>query len=207
MDNQIIEKDMEKVNRRLELYGEITPETSSKLISELRAIIDEDVKILKSNVKIADEYKQRLEPVEIYFHSPGGSVLDGCAILSIMEEVEAPIYGHIIGDCSSMATYIFLACDIRTGTRFCQAGLHGVGFTGYGLTGYAKEIESINQGAKRLGKILDEEILLERTKMTRKELEKTQTCLRFLGYKELLEYGFFTDDIYNIDLELNSIDD
>ena len=34
-------------------------------------------------------------------------------------------------------------------------------------------------------------------KMTKKELEKTQTCLRFFNYKECIKYKFFTHDIYS----------
>ena len=76
---------MEKANRNLELYGEINSDSANKLISELRAIVDEDINIIEENETKLDKYKQPLEPVEIYFNSPGGSIIDGCAILSVME--------------------------------------------------------------------------------------------------------------------------
>ena len=198
INNMCEMQQINKANRRLELFTEINENTATKLISELRTIINEDEAIIEQNEKLSDAFKQPLEPVEIYFNSPGGSVIDGCAILSIMEEVEAPIIGHIIGTCGSMAVYLFLACDIRTGTRFSQIAVHGVGFHGYGgLTGYSKEIDSINKNARDIGKMLDEELLLKKTKMTKKELEKTQTCLRFFNYKECIKYKFFTHDIYS----------
>lgn len=197
---------MEKANRNLELYGEINSDSANKLISELRAIVDEDINIIEENETKLDKYKQPLEPVEIYFNSPGGSIIDGCAILSVMEEIEAPILGHIIGECSSMASYIFLACDIRTGTRFSQIGIHGAGIHGRGMTGYVKEIDSMNQGINKLMKVLNDDILLKRTKLSKKELEKTQTCLRFFGYDECVKYNFFTHDIYKESMKEENFD-
>ena len=192
------DKIKDKVNRRLEIYGVIDNKMAIEIIKSLRDIIDEDEEIVVRNMEKTDKYKESLEPVEIYFNSPGGSVNAGCAILSIMEELEAPVIGHIIGQCASMAVYLFLSCDIRTGTRFSQIAIHGTGYQGLGLTGYLEEMESIIKADKQLSRELDS-IVLEKTKLTRKELRESETCLKFFGYKEAKKKGFYTYDVYNFE--------
>ena len=56
---------------------------------------------------------------------------------------------------------------------------------------------------KRLSSFGEQRAKLEETL---KELEKTQTCLRFFGYDECVKYKFFTHDIYKESMKEENFD-
>lgn len=187
---------MEKgANRKLNLFGQINEVTARALIEELEEIIEEDTMILDYNDKIKEESdKIQYKTVKITISSPGGDVSWGNAIINTLDGMIAPIHTHVIGECASMAIYIFLQGDIRTAGDLSVFGLHGSGSC---LGGYVEEMKSTLSIIEKMNDILDLELLRE-TNFTEEEIKDFQTCLRWLNYEEALQKGLITKDIYNI---------
>lgn len=184
-------------NRKLNLFGEINEVTAKALIEELEEIIEEDTMILDYNSKLKEESdKIQYRTVGITISSPGGDVPWGNAIINTLDKMIAPIHTHVIGECASMAIYIFLQGDIRTAGDLSIFGLHGSGSC---LGGYVEEIKSTLGIIEKMNDILDLELLRE-TKFTKEEIKEFQTCMRWLNYEEALQKGLITKDIYE-DLE------
>ena len=52
-------------------------------------------------------------PIHLYISSPGGSVMDGFAIIDTMNLIEAPVYTYTMGLAASMGALIFLCGSQR----------------------------------------------------------------------------------------------
>lgn len=78
------------------------------------------------------------DPIHIYICSPGGSVMDGFAIIDAMGQVHSPIYTYALGLVASMASIIFMYGDKRYMAAHAQIMLHQpLG----GFNGQASDIE------------------------------------------------------------------
>jgi hypothetical protein len=51
------------------------------------------------------------DQVHIYLNTPGGSASIGINIINAMRNCKANITGHLMAECHSMGTFIFLECD------------------------------------------------------------------------------------------------
>jgi len=78
------------------------------------------------------------EPIHLYICSPGGSVMDGFAIIDAMNQTNAPVYTYSMGLVASMASIIFMHGEKRYITPNSQIMLHQpLG----GFSGQASDIE------------------------------------------------------------------
>jgi ATP-dependent Clp protease protease subunit len=80
-------------HRIVRLGADINKQTSDRLISEL-LLLD------------ADDHKAQ---IDLYINSPGGSIIDGLAIIDAMLCIEAPVSTVCIGQAASMAAWILAA--------------------------------------------------------------------------------------------------
>ena len=100
-------------NRRLYLYGEIvSPEQYAVLprgaatANILECIMD--INRADTGIPVAER-----KPIVIYINSPGGSVVDGFAIIAAIEASKTPVVTVNIGEWSSMAFLIGIAGHLR----------------------------------------------------------------------------------------------
>lgn len=193
----------EELSRDLYISGEITNEMATEIIAHLRKINDEDMEVYNKNQTLNKKNQMPYKPINITINSPGGSVIDGCAIMNSLETCIAPVYTHGMGEVSSMAVHIYACGEVRTAGDLVTFGLHGIG----GRTGgYAKEMLSSLNHWKKLEKKLNDR-LLEDTKLTQEDLDACETCLTFYDYDEALEKGLINTDLYDDELIKEIIDE
>ena len=192
----------EELSRDLYISGEINNEMAAEIITHLKKINDEDLDIYEKNQALNEKNQLPYKPISLTINSPGGSVMDGCAIMNTLESCIAPVHTHGIGEVSSMAVHIYACGEVRTAGDLVTFGLHG---TGGGTCGYTKEMISSLTHWKRLERKLNTR-LLEDTKLTQEDLDACETCLTFYDYDEALEKGLINTDLYDDELIKEIID-
>lgn len=80
-------------HRILFLSEEVTREAANRLISELLLLDSGDPEA----------------PIDLYINSPGGSILDGLAIIDAMDCIRAPVSTICVGQAASMGAWILAA--------------------------------------------------------------------------------------------------
>ena len=90
-------------NRVIRIYDEIRADTIADATSTILCYNSEDSKLKPEERK----------PIILAISSPGGSVLDGFALIDIMKNSITPIWTVNIGYCFSMAFHIFICGDKR----------------------------------------------------------------------------------------------
>lgn len=183
----------EELSREIYISGEINNEMATEIITHLKKINDEDLDVYEKNQTLNEKNQLPYKPISLTINSPGGSVMDGCAIMNTLDSCIAPVHTHGIGEVSSMAVHIYACGEVRTAGDLVTFGLHG---TGGGACGYTKEMISSLTHWKRLEKKLNDR-LLEDTKLTQKDLDDCETCLVFYDYDEALEKGLINTDLYD----------
>lgn len=126
------------------------------------------------------------KPIMVYINSPGGSVVDGLAIIDTFKLIKAPVHTVCVGMAASMGAVILSCGDMRCMTENSECMVHQV----LGGTGYAQcsdiqiTAENILKTNTRLMKILADNSLLTIEEMT-------EICDRdhYMTAEETLEIG------------------
>ena len=84
-------------DRIILLHEQVMPESMSTVIAQLMFLNAQDSKA----------------PIHLYISSPGGSVMDGFAIIDTMNLIKAPVYTYTMGLAASMGALIFLCGSKR----------------------------------------------------------------------------------------------
>ena len=92
----------------IKVYGEV----DTKLAYEVTSLLD----VLSNNDPSA--------VIKLEICSPGGSVLDGLAIVDKIREIPNPVIAFNTGICASMGTAICAACDYAYGSENTQFMIH-----------------------------------------------------------------------------------
>lgn len=122
--NRLFQTEYRGVSYEYYLTGEIgDPEEYNDLCNLLRSANENDEIIIRIN-------------------SGGGQVRSGVQIINAIEESSASVIGYIEGDCMSMATFIFLACDGFGVSKWAEFMAHTCSSGSYG-----KEHETFEQAA------------------------------------------------------------
>lgn len=153
----------EYINRKIIISEQITDKLAEEVIAQILAINDFD-----EHMSVVTTYK--VEPIEMFINSGGGSATAGNAIITAMEMSETPIITYGIGIVASMALAIFVSGDIRIASRLARFMYHSVA---YGSEGHIKDHEDSIKEANVLQELYDG-IFLDRTKITKELMERTR---------------------------------
>ncbi len=160
--------------------------------------VEECIKQVRIWVRMdADKPAEEKSPIEIWFNSPGGSVIDGMALFDYIQQVRA--LGHYVttgamGYAASMAGILLQAGDKRVMGRESYVLIHEIAA---GTAGKIGDIEDTVEFLKKIeNRVLA--IFAERSKASgcEKPLTKAQIALRWrrkdwwLTSEECLKHGF-----------------
>ena len=127
------------------------------------------------------------EEISLYINSPGGSVIQGLAIIDFMNIIKSSVSTYCIGSAYSMGA-IILSCG-AIGKRYClpnsEVMIHAPSSS---MAGKADEIRLSSQ---RLDETKDKliEILAKNTKKNKKQINKYFSYDSFMNSKQALEFG------------------
>lgn len=127
------------------------------------------------------------EEISLYINSPGGSVIQGLAIIDCMNIIKSSVSTYCIGSAYSMGA-IILSCG-AIGKRYClpnsEVMIHAPSSS---MAGKADEIRLSSQ---RLDETKDKliEILAKNTKKNKKQINKYFSYDSFMNSKQALEFG------------------
>ena len=169
-------------DRIIMISGEVNEAMASVVVSELLYLQSEDPN----------------SPIHVYINSPGGSVVDGLAIVDTMNLISCPVYTYCVGQCASMGS-IFLVSG-KKGNRYALPNsrimIHQVSGGSQGT--YEDMKRSINE-AGRLNELLAN-VLANGTGKSLKEVKKDMDRDYFMSADEALKYGI-------VDKVLSSVSD
>jgi len=131
--------------------------------------------------------------INMYIHSPGGSVTAGLAIYDTMQFVKPPVSTLCVGQAASMGS-LLLAAGAK-GRRYAlphsRILIHQVSG---GFEGQASDIEIHAREALRLREILND-ILAHHTGQNAKKIEKDTDRDNFMSAAQAVEYGLIDEVI------------
>jgi len=157
-------------NRIIFLNGEVNDETAYDIITKLLYL---------------DSVNN--EDISLYINSPGGSVIQGLAIIDCMNIIKSKVSTYCIGSAYSMGA-IILSCG-AIGKRHClpnsEIMIHSPSST---MSGKSDEI---SLSAKRLDETKDKliELLSKTTKKNKRQINSYFKKDSFMNSKEALEFG------------------
>lgn len=158
-------------DRIIMISGEVNEAMASVVVSELLYLQSENPDA----------------PIHMYINSPGGSVVDGLAIVDTMNLISCPVYTYCVGQCASMGS-IFLVSGEK-GHRYALPNsrimIHQVSGGSQGT--YEDMKRSINE-AGRLNELLAG-ILATGTNKTLKTVKNDMDRDYFMSADEALKYG------------------
>lgn len=131
--------------------------------------------------------RDRKEFIDIYINSPGGSVVDGLAILDTMMCIDAPIRTVCIGQAASMAAWILAAGTKgeRYATPNARVMLHQIAT---GIEGDTSHIRSYVRHLSELQKLMID-LMQKFTGKPAEEIERDIEVEFFLTAGQAKDYG------------------
>ncbi len=156
-------------NRILRIDSEINEEVSKIICSSLLILDQEDSK----------------KPIQLYINTPGGSVIDGLAIIDTMMLISAPIHAIAIGLVASMGIPILVSADKRYSTKNTRFMIHNVSA---GARGHIEDMKIQINNTEILGSLSDK-IMFNNTTVTPNIYKKKASRDWWLSSEEALEYN------------------
>jgi ATP-dependent Clp protease protease subunit len=129
--------------------------------------------------------------VDLYIHSPGGSVYAGLAIYDTMKMMAAPVSTYSVGFTGSMGT--FLLSSGEKGKRFAlpHSTIH-MHPTGGGTQGYTEDVRIATREQERLQTQIFH-LMGRQTGHTWKEIEEFFLRDKFMNAHEAREFGLIDE--------------
>lgn len=127
------------------------------------------------------------ENISLYIDSPGGSVIQGLAIIDCMNIIKSNVSTYCIGSAYSMGA-IILSCGTK-GKRYCLPNSEIMIHSPSGsMEGKADDVDL---SSKRLNAAKTKliEILSQNTNKTKKQINKYFVYDKFMNSKEAVEFG------------------
>lgn len=142
--------------RRIILLGEITDYRIDEIMSQLMAL----------NLESSQEIK-------MVINSDGGEVDPGLWLYDALKMIATPVTGIVVGRCNSTALVVLQACQRRVATKHSSFLCHFVRYSArFPINnGFEKKLKSRVEKARASQKYF-EDILSERTKLSREEIVK-----------------------------------
>ena len=174
--------------------GERSYDIYSRLLKDRIIMLSEDVNSASANVIVAEmlflESEDPDKEIHFYINSPGGSIVDGMAIVDTMNYIKCPVSTICVGMAASMGS-VLLACGTK-GKRYATPNseilIHQPLIGGNGLSGQATDIkihtDHLIKTREKLNKLLSEK--------TGQPIEKIWADTErdnYMTATEALEYG------------------
>ncbi len=156
-------------DRYILLYDEISNVSAELVCTKLRTM-----NLLNSK-----------KPIWLEINSPGGSVVDGFAIIDTIHAINAPVYTIINGEAASMAAMVSISGDKRYITENACFMQHS---TSDLIGGFFEHIKNRVSFLVRLEKRMDN-IIKQKTKLTHKQLNIIKNGELWLDAEEALKFG------------------
>jgi len=157
--------------RILFLSEPITAEVANRLIAQL-LLLD------------ADDHEAQ---IDLYINSPGGSVLDGLAIIDTMACIQAPVSTICVGQAASMAAWLLAAGTkgIRLAAPNAEIMIHQA------ATSFAGQTTDIRIYTRRMINLQKRllELMVQWTGQSIKRIKKDMEHEFFMSAEEAKDYG------------------
>ena len=178
--------------------GERSYDIYSRLLKDRIIMLAEDVNPTSANVIIAEllflESEDPDKEIHFYINSPGGSIVDGMAIIDTMNYIKCPVSTICVGLAASMGS-VLLTCGEK-GKRFATPNseilIHQPLIGGNGLSGQTTDV-----------KIHTDHLVKTRDKMNKLLSEKTGQSIEkimedterdnYMTAEEALKYGLIDE--------------
>jgi|TARA_A100001515_G_scaffold141986_1_gene139884 ATP-dependent Clp endopeptidase proteolytic subunit ClpP len=178
------DSNIEVINNHIYFYSEIKRNSILKLNKKLKEL---ETKLLT----YADSLNW--EPPGIYLHinSYGGSVFAGVAAMDQILSCKIPVYTVIDGCAASAATFLSVVGTKRYINKHAHVLIHQLS------SGFWGKFSAIEDEMKNLKKLMEmiRQVYLEKTAMTKSQLDKMLKRDLWLSAEEALSYGL-VDEIY-----------
>jgi ATP-dependent protease ClpP protease subunit len=141
-----------------------------------------------------DHGKDEVEPIKLIINSLGGNILDGFALIGVIENSFVPVYTYGYGSIMSMALPILVAGDKRFGHPLATFMYHEC----LDSVPYDK-MSIIKENIEETDRLMDmyDEYLTSRTSLTQKQLNKVKNKKTdwYFGSDEALSYNIINEII------------
>lgn len=174
------------LDRNLFFYTDVAQESIGKLTESIVAINEEDEYLTKVYAIYDLEYKR--PPIKIYIDSYGGDVYSCFGLLSIIMGSKTPVHTIVTGTAQSAGSLILICGHRRFAYPLSTVMFHQV--IDDHLVEKTRDIEENLNELKRIQAKL-EEIVLERTKISRKRLDDVynKKIDWYLSANEAIKFG------------------
>lgn len=160
--------------RVLFFRGEVTAEMSDIMVAQLLYLESEDPD----------------KPINMYIHSPGGSVTAGLAVYDTMQFISAPVYTMVIGEACSMGSFIAQAGEPnhRYILKTARTMVHQ---PSAGMDGKVSDMQIYLAETQRIKELLNNIYVQHNTAgLNEKEIETMLDRDKFLTAQETVKQGF-----------------
>lgn len=171
--------------------GERSFDIFSRLLRDRVVMLNTDVNSQSASLIVAQllflESEDPNKDINFFINSPGGSVIDGLAILDTMGFIKCDVATYVMGQAASMGS--LLASSGTKGKRFMLPNSrHLIHQPMGGARGQASDMEIQVKEILKLKKMLTE-IYVENTGKTYEQLEKDMDRDNIMTALESVEYG------------------
>ena len=178
--------------------GERSYDIYSRLLKDRIIMLSEDVNPTSANVIIAEmlflESEDPDKEIHFYINSPGGSIVDGMAIVDTMNYIKCPVSTICVGMAASMGS-VLLTCGEK-GKRFATPNseilIHQPLIGGNGLSGQTTDIkihtDHLVKTREKMNKLLS-----ERTGQSIEKIIEDTERDNYMTAEEALKYGLIDE--------------
>ena len=178
--------------------GERSYDIYSRLLKDRIIMLSEDVNPTSANVIIAEmlflESEDPDKEIHFYINSPGGSIVDGMAIVDTMNYIKCPVSTICVGMAASMGS-VLLTCGEK-GKRYATPNseilIHQPLIGGNGLSGQTTDIkihtDHLVKTREKMNKLLS-----ERTGQSIEKIMEDTERDNYMTAEEALKYGLIDE--------------
>lgn len=181
--------------------GERAYDIYSRLLKDRIIFLSDEVNHATSSIVIAQllflESEDPEKEIFLYINSPGGSIVDGMAIVDTINYIKAPVSTICLGLAASMGAVLLAAGEKgkRYATPNSEIMIHQPLIGGGGLSGQASEIQIHSDHLIKTRQKLNK-FLAEKTGQTLEKINNDTDRDKYLTAEEAKEYGLI-DEILN----------
>jgi ATP-dependent protease ClpP protease subunit len=161
-DTETEEKDVISLGTSIYFYADVTEETITKLILQLKKMENR----LKKKAIDLEGYKPK---IKLFIRSNGGDVYAGFSGMEHISGCKVPVTTIADGFCASAATFLLLAGKLRIATPSTQLLIHQIS-----TNGFWGKYEELKDEMETCNKIMEslKTLYKEKTKIPEKKLNK-----------------------------------